>query len=1331
MKRKHIVFFLTIFLSLNIAAQQNEGDSFDFSEETGIVPIQNYSTKDYDGGPQNFAVIQSNKGLLYFANSRGLLEYDGVSWRMIPLPNTGPIRSLAKTKNDRIYVGGYNELGYLEPNAIGELQFVSLKKYLDKRYQIFKNIWNIHVIGEDVYFQERDLIFLWRDQQFEIIKSESLISASTIINNELYIADRNKIIKKWVHDSFTTVFDASGLVEKKIVDILPYNQNELLILTQREGIFVLKENKLRVFESKVNTYLKEKTVYQGIRLNNGSYSFATISGGIVIINDSGKMLQLLDKSYGLVDDAIYAQVEDRHGRLWLAANNGISRVELQSPFTVFDDRLGLDGFINRIHRHNEKLYAANFNGVFYMDHIPEKKKSIFKPVPGISSQTFYFLSLGDTLISASRGGLDFIANQQVVQHLDLNSGALLRSKLDKNRIYVGLRDGLASIKYENGTWKDEGRIPGPNDDIRKIVEQDNGDLWLESQEMGFWKVNMSAVINTNDFHNLQVKQYRPKKELPEGIWFLHKIRGAPSFNIGRHPYKYDATLDSIVPDSTFARLFGLKGQIAIKKEDKHGNIWMWAELEGDDFRTRVVAMKQNDSSYTIKKIYDDHTPKPLGISLLPEDNGIAWYGGEAGIVRHDINSDAYYKKDFNSHIRRITVNADSLIFGGAKVARQEVSLPFQFNEFRIEFAATSFDDESKNMYQFYLEGFDKDWSQWTYETRKDYTNIPEGEYTFKLRAKNIYGHLGKEDSYSFSVLPPWYRSWWAYALYALVITVGISLIFRWRSAQLRHKNIALETIINERTREINEKNETLRLQAEKLQEIDAMKTRFFANISHEFRTPLTLIKGPIEKLKDTNQNKISTTNIRMIQRNTNRLLKLVNQLLDLSKLDSGKLQLELSEGDVFRCIRAAASSFSSHAAQRGMDYQVKISSRLLWASFDRDKLENIIYNLLSNAFKFTNNEGKIVITSLHRHNKLYITVSDTGHGIHKKKLSNIFDRFFQVDDSYTREKEGSGIGLALTKELTELMGGEIYVESEYGKGSLFKIIIPIEEIKSHKADEIENTPVVFDEDEEEIVVTKTRKENHYTVLIVEDNDDMRHFIKEQLMQDYTIIQAGNGKTGLQKAVELVPDLIITDLMMPQMDGLTLCKRLKTTIGTSHIPVIMLTAKAGIENKLEGLEIGADDYLTKPFNAREVSIRVKNLIEERKKLRELFGKNITIDPKEVVVTSLDQQFLEQTMKLLEEQYHNSEFGVPQMQVALSMSKTQLQRKLKALTDSPPGELLRNFRLKRAAQLLSQKGEHISQVIYAVGFNSLSYFTKRFKEFYGVSPSEYVKKHSNDA
>jgi signal transduction histidine kinase/DNA-binding response OmpR family regulator len=510
-----------------------------------------------------------------------------------------------------------------------------------------------------------------------------------------------------------------------------------------------------------------------------------------------------------------------------------------------------------------------------------------------------------------------------------------------------------------------------------------------------------------------------------------------------------------------------------------------------------------------------------------------------------------------------------------------------------------------------------------------------------------------------------------------------------------------------------------------LLDLDRLKSNFFTNISDEFRSPVTVILGPIEQLEQNPSETLSTTNVKMIRRNANRVLKMVNQLLDLSKIDGGNMKLEPTEGDVYRCLRSAAASFNSHAIQRNIDFKVLIPQTVLWATYDRVKVENIVYNLLGNAFKFSDDGAVIAFEAEFGERGLFLQVSDTGKGIPKEKLPFIFDRFYQVDIGNIRDTEGTGIGLSLSKDLIDLMDGTITVTSEVGKGTFFTILLPLQEIKtgpemllqSARTEKTMGPKNPFQ-------LSKADTRDIPRIMLVEDNDDMRYFLRELLSGHFRLEEAINGKQGLNMAIANPPDLIITDLMMPKMDGITLCKALKNDVHTSHVPIIMLTARAGIENKLEGLETGADDYLLKPFDGSELLVRVKNLILQRQKLRERFiNEEVQIDPKKVTVTSIDQKFMERLLNLLETNFSNPDFGPPQMYSSMNMSKSQLHRKVKALTDETPGELLRNFRLKKAAQLISRKGDSVTQVAYQVGFNNLSYFAKCFKALYGVAPSSY--------
>ncbi len=540
----------------------------------------------------------------------------------------------------------------------------------------------------------------------------------------------------------------------------------------------------------------------------------------------------------------------------------------------------------------------------------------------------------------------------------------------------------------------------------------------------------------------------------------------------------------------------------------------------------------------------------------------------------------------------------------------------------------------------------------------------------------------------------------------------------------------LEAKVKVRTAELEQKN----LQ---IMEMDQMKTRFFSNISHEFRTPLTLIMGPVDEMLDSEELKgTERSKVERMHRNAQRLLSLINQLMDLSKLDAGSLKLELSEGDIVGYLKPVISGFAAYGERNEIKYNYKLPDNSDKTYFDGDKLEKICTNLLSNAFKYTDEGGKVTckveLSEEQKKKQLKITVSDTGAGIPSGQLNKIFDRFYQVENNTATY--GTGIGLSLTKELVELHKGTLNVKSQPGKGSTFIVTLPLgkDHLKESdyvvvKADtsekKIPHTTLL--EDKELPCEEPVTEDGIPLVLIVEDNPDVRDHLSEALIDQYTIVETPNGKAGLEKAVEIIPDLVITDLMMPEMDGVELCRKLKTDEHTSHIPVIMLTAKANVEDKIGGLETGADDYLTKPFNMKEVKARIRNLIEQRKNLRERFSKNIKLEPKDIAITSADELFLNRAIGIIEDHMGDFEFDSAQFQDEMAMSRSQLFRKLKALTNQSASEFIRSIRLKRGAKLMEKGFGNIAEITYEVGFNNLSYFAKCFKGLFGTSPSDYTK------
>ncbi|WP_064197880.1 MULTISPECIES: response regulator [Emticicia] len=520
-------------------------------------------------------------------------------------------------------------------------------------------------------------------------------------------------------------------------------------------------------------------------------------------------------------------------------------------------------------------------------------------------------------------------------------------------------------------------------------------------------------------------------------------------------------------------------------------------------------------------------------------------------------------------------------------------------------------------------------------------------------------------------------------------------------------------------------------QNRKLKELDNLKTTFFTNISHELRTPLTLITGPFQQLAD----KYPTDKlIPLIQRNTDRLLKLINQLLDISKLEAGQMKPEISQQNITQYLRTLTSSFASLAESREINFERHISKTETYGFIDRDKIEKIVTNLLSNAFKFTPKNGLVRISTKfdELQKTMSIEVNDTGIGIESEKLNKIFDRFFQVDDTQNRKYEGTGIGLALVKELVAVLKGKISVNSQKDVGTTFTVSLPID-MNTWKGFIIETSETTvrepdFESKPSEKVTTEqdVLLDNENILLIVDDNEDIRKYLRSIFEKEYKIIEAVNGKDGIEKATAQVPDIIISDLMMPEMDGFEFCKFLKADEKTSHIPIVMLTAKANIESRIEGFELGADDYLTKPFNSQEMQARVKNLLVIREKLNKYYQKNNNQKPLDVKVNVIDEHFIKKVTGVLDTHLSDSQFSIEQLAGELSLSPTQLRRKIKALSNQTIVEFIRNYRLEKAAQLLRQNAGNVSEIAFNVGFDSLSYFGKVFQEIYGVLPSEYKEK-----
>ncbi|MBN2519698.1 MAG: response regulator, partial [Bacteroidales bacterium] len=586
-------------------------------------------------------------------------------------------------------------------------------------------------------------------------------------------------------------------------------------------------------------------------------------------------------------------------------------------------------------------------------------------------------------------------------------------------------------------------------------------------------------------------------------------------------------------------------------------------------------------------------------------------------------------------------------------------------------------------------------------------------------------------SLKINILPPIWLTDFALVVYGIFI-LGLLLLLR--------------LIVLKRER-LKFKNEQEKLEAQRRHELDMMKIKFFTNISHEFRTPLSLIITPLQKILKNTRDSEQKRQFELIHRNAKRLLHLVSQLLDFRKMEVQKISLNLMRGDFIKFAKDVFISFTDLAEIKNIQYNFQSNVDELYTNFDHDKIEKVLFNLLSNAFKFTHEKDSIKlalkyieedknIELLNRTSSkfLEIKIIDTGIGIPEEKKEKIFQRFFQDDNQEGYINKGSGIGLSLTKEFVKLHQGDINVVSEQGKGSCFIVQLPVDTTDILKSDDNISIEIKHDikVEEDEIIGHQKDISKKPTLLIVEDNEDFRFYLKDNLKNEYNVLEAGNGFEGWRVVLESSPDLVVSDLMMPEMDGLELCNKIKTDQRTSHIPIILLTARTADQQKKEGFETGADDYITKPFNFEIFELRLKNLIKQREALRKLFQKQIEIEPSEISVTPLDELFIKKAIEEVEENMSNPEYSVTELSRELNMSRTTLYKKLLALTGKTPIEFIRILRLKRAAQLLGQSQLSVSEIAYKVGFNDTRYFTKYFKTEFKELPSVYAaaNKKEND-
>ena len=1345
-------------------------------KNSGLKYFEYYSNKEYHKSPQNWAIVQDQRGIIYVANQGGILLYDGESWESIDITGKS-VRSLAIGADGIIYVGGENQIGRLIPDSMGKLHYESMLNLINENQRDFDRVWRVNTGKGGIFFRAGKYLFNWNPASGDMKswQAESQFNASFDCENTFYIHERGVGLMTVENGSLHEIGNGEKFADLKIFMLAPYGNNQLLVGTQEKRFFIYDGGELIPFTTGADEYLKNNTLYHGIRLSSGEYALATNGGGLVVIDEQGTLKKIFSKDTGLPDNKVKWVFEDCYGTLWLALNEGIAKIEYNSPLSFYNEQAGIPGLVYSVVRHQGILYSGTSYGLFFLS-----SSGNFRQIPGIPANCFSLLSTDKSLFVGTSNGVYRIEkiSSPFQSYLGISAYFLLRSEANPRRIWIATEKGLASLFLKSGNqgqqWEVERTFENIKEEIHTIAEDKQGNLWLGARIKGVLKADFRKGEEPAETGST-LTRYDSAQGLPGGTINVYPAAGHVIFASEKGLFRFDEKQAHFYPDYTLGEEYAGgedSPNVFLLKQDKNKILWFHSRLRN------FKAVPGTDGTYHIQATPFLRIPLTQINDIFIEEN-TAWFAGNDGLIRFDVEDKKNYRQDYPVLIRKVIINGRTLFFDSpANMAGSGEFpvpvFPYMDRNLRFEFAAPFFENETVTLYRSMLAGYDSHWSPWNSETWKSYTNLDGGKYCFKVQAKNVYEHISREAIFVFKVLPPWYLTWWAFLVYAFGSVSVIFFLIRWRSQKLEKEKQKLEQTVKERTKEIKQKNlqletqamqleeQTLRLkeQAGKLEEMARIKSRFFANISHEFRTPLTLIMGPLEQMLSNTCGNEQKDQLGLMLRNSQRLLTLINQLLDLSRFDSGKMRLKAAQENVIPILKVIWASFRNLAQKNRLQMEFQCEEEGVYLYFNREQLEEIMCNLLINAIKFTPQEGKITVSVKKIFTEkdktdfpggfLQISVRDTGIGIPREQLAYIFDRFYQTETSQGQSQKGSGIGLALTKELVCLHHGEIDVTSSEGKGTEFLLRLPLGsghlkpedmvEFRGLPPGESNITARYLDKEMqysgEKLEYKKeetTGKENDRepggetlsrgktVILIVEDNAEMRQYIRGALPPEYEAVEAADGREGIKIAKDVVPDLIISDIMMPEVDGYRLCQSLKNDINTSHIPIILLTAKASEQSIIQGLQTGADDYITKPFNTSILLTRIKNLVDLRRQLQLKIQRQKMLLPVEIPISSMDETFLKELQEILEKNLSDPEFTVEQLCKKLVMGRTNLFKKVEALTGESPKQFIQSYRLERAYRLLKGNFGNVTEVAYAVGFSSSAYFTKCFREKFQCLPS----------
>lgn len=1353
---KSMILKLALLFLLSLQLNNVIAIEFDW-KNLGQPLSEHFDTMPVSGHPQNFRIKQDKKGYIYVANGAGILIFNGKDWQVLSKGEQQAYFDFSLNEDGRIYTGTTGELGYYEADKRGNWQFVSLMG--DTQVPDFTFVNQVLSVGRHVlYITEYHLFHFHPD--IGLIWHEK-----KILPNNLFFDGEKILIFSKLKKTFSYSLEDKMIRElnqfsypgqSSIYHSLPLNKDSIL-LASRTTLYLTKTEKIEKFRTEVDDWLVNKFITRLSMLGENNILIATRFSGFVIINKVGELIRVYDTKLGLKDDLINDFLVDKENNVWLAhGTNGISRLILDSPVSQFSDEKDLGLSSNTVAFKNE-VFTGAFSGLFQLkDSENTSKPAEFVKVAHDFSFVLSFLIDGDVLLIGSGLGIEAlqINNKGVFEFSNIHDSRnikgyyvkkMIHSKTDPNIVYAISNNGLIRLIKEGGKWMSQGLAANFEQGLSSLLQTNQDELWVGTITGKFYRVN-----ELNKWPNIKTSLINvpSSKRLIEAKVFELDLNILLSNSLE----KSILTTDPSHVDVTLSKVADWKKNSithieALEQNDK-GVAWFVTQDKNFEVN-RVGRLSLNEQKQYDIDFFDlDGVKLEFIQGLFLADNGDLWVNSRGRILRyqtHQQQKKLSLESPIVTKIIELGSGRNLFTYTNLGFETPAIDLAADENAVSLHFSAINYRNRSTLEYRYRL--FDKQqsgnpqsWSDWGTGSVAEFTNLVPGEFLFELQYRTNPSNLSPIAQINLQHLAYWYQLFWVRALALLVLIscfIGFAVYYaRFRNRKLNQQAETLENQIVERTAVITEQNK-------RLVDMDEAKNRFFVNVSHEFRTPLSLAIGPLKevissKSLDSPQN---FEYLKVALKNNLYMVKLLDQILDINRLEVGGMSMSIVKMDLSESLHHLVRRFEMQVEKQQISFKLVGLEECHVLYFDADHFEKIILNLISNAVKFSPTKSMIEIGMGTADNKIMLWIKDEGPGICPDELSHIFERYYQGRASSNTLQPGTGIGLALVNELLTLHQGTITVESDLGKGAQFTLMLMADSSHYH-LDVINNFSYSTDEkvllgvdNVEELVSVSLSNSDSVedslckSILIVDDNAELRRFIRTLLDSTYNVLEADNGQTGFQQVVDNQPDLIICDIMMPVMDGLEFTEKLKSTIETAHIPLILLTAKSTKEEVVGGLRQGADDYLSKPFDSKELLARIAAQLAQKQRIADVLYRKFNLQD-ETLAVKLEEndKFTLSFNELFSEKLGDPKFDVEQMCDAMNMSRSSLFRHVKKRFNCTPVQLLRTRRLELSLQMLKARSGSVSEVAYAVGFQSLSAFSRAFLEHYKTCPVRIIENNN---